>query len=87
MVDLDQQALASRGLSPSDVASAISQQNVILPPSETSRSHQRLSLAVNNSPDAIATIGEFPVKDVAGKSCSCRDIAHVTMDSNTRPIR
>ena len=31
MVDLDQQALASRGLTPSDVATAIQQQNVILP--------------------------------------------------------
>src|SRR6476661_1498427 len=31
MVDLDQQALASRGLSPSDVAAALQQQNVILP--------------------------------------------------------
>src|ERR1700759_1099522 len=31
MVDLDQQALASRGLSPSDVATATQQQTVILP--------------------------------------------------------
>jgi multidrug efflux pump subunit AcrB len=77
MVDLDQQALASRGLSPSDVASAISQQNVILPSGDVKIGTKDYSLAMNNSPDAIATISEFPVKNVAGQVVFVRDIAHV----------
>src|ERR1700737_2166889 len=77
MVDLDQQALASRGLSPSDVASAISQQNVILPSGDVKIGTKDYSLAMNNSPDAIATISEFPVKNVAGQVVFVRDIAPV----------
>jgi multidrug efflux pump subunit AcrB len=77
MVDLDQQALASRGLSPSDVAAAIQQQNVILPSGDVKMGTKDYSLAMNTSPDAIATINEFPVKDVAGQVVFVRDIAHV----------
>src|SRR6202045_1774635 len=77
MVDLDPQALGSRGLSPSDVASAISQQNVILPSGDVKIGTKDYSLAMNNSPDAIATISEFPVKNVAGQVVFVRDIAHV----------
>jgi multidrug efflux pump subunit AcrB len=77
MVDLDQQALASRGLSPSDVASAISQQNVILPSGDVKIGTKDYALAMNNSPDAISTVSDFPVKDVAGQVVFVRDIAHV----------
>jgi len=42
---------------------------------------------MNNSPDAIATIGEFPVKDVAGQVVFVRDIAHVHDGFQNRPIR
>jgi multidrug efflux pump subunit AcrB len=77
MVDLDQQALASRGLSPSDVATAISQQNVILPSGDVKIGTKDYSLAMNSSPDAISAINEFPVKDVAGQVVFVRDIAHV----------
>src|ERR1700682_2447910 len=52
MADLDQNALGSRGLSPSDVASAISQQNVILPSGDVKIGTKDYSLAMNNSPDA-----------------------------------
>src|SRR6266478_2171268 len=77
MVDLNQQALASRGLSPSDVAGAIQQQNVILPSGDVKIGTKDYSLAMNTSPDAIATINEFPVKEVAGQVVFVRDVAHV----------
>src|ERR1700680_4390412 len=67
MVDLDQNALGSRGLSPSDVATAIQQQNVILPSGDVKIGTKDYSLAMNNSPDAISAINEFPVKNVAGQ--------------------
>src|SRR6202047_330065 len=77
MVDLDQQALASRGLSASDVATAIQQQNVILPSGDVKIGTKDYSLAMNNSPDAISAINEFPVKNVAGQVVFVRDVAHV----------
>lgn len=77
MVDLDQQALASRGLSPSDVATAIQQQNVILPSGDVKMGAKDYSLAMNNSPNAIEAINDFPVREVAGQVVFVRDVAHV----------
>src|ERR1700720_2825091 len=77
MVDLDQHALASRGLSPSDVATAIQQQNVILPSGDVKVGTKDYALAMNNSPDAIAAINQFPVKQVTGQTVFVRDVAHV----------
>src|SRR6201990_1908134 len=77
MVDLDQQALASRGLSPADVATAIQQQNVILPSGDVKIGPKDYALAMNNSPDAIAAINQFPVKQVTGQTVFVRDVAHV----------
>src|ERR1700759_4989939 len=65
MVDLDQHALASRGLSPADVATAIQQQNVILPSGDVKIGPKDYALAMNNSPNAIEAINHFPVKEVA----------------------
>src|ERR1700745_920051 len=53
MGDLDQQALASRGLCALDVATAIQQQNVILPAGDAKIGAKDYSLAMNNSPNAI----------------------------------
>jgi multidrug efflux pump subunit AcrB len=77
MVDLDQQALASRGLSPSDVAAALQQQNVILPSGDVKIGAKDYALAMNTSPDAIEAINEFPVKEVGGRVVFVRDVAHV----------
>jgi multidrug efflux pump subunit AcrB len=77
MVDLDQQALQARGLSPSDVAQAIQRQNVILPSGDVKIGAKDYMLAANNSPDAIASINQFPVKKVDGRIVFVRDVAHV----------
>src|SRR5580698_215908 len=77
MVDLDQQALAARGLSPADVATAIQQQNVILPSGDVKIGPKDYALAMNASPSAIAAINQFPVKQVGGQSVFVRDVAHV----------
>jgi multidrug efflux pump subunit AcrB len=77
MVDLDQQALAARGLSPSDVATAIQQQNVILPSGDVKIGSKDYALAMNASPSAIAAINQFPVRQVGGQTVFVRDVAHV----------
>ncbi len=77
MVDLDQQALQSRGLSPADVSDALQHQNVILPSGDVKIGGKDYTLAMNNSPDVIAAINDFPVKQVNGKTVFMRDVAHV----------
>src|SRR6202012_4308159 len=62
---------------PSDVATAIQQQNVILPSGDVKIGTKDYSLAMNNSPNAIEAINHFPVKEVAGQVVFVRDVAHV----------
>src|ERR1700730_10700953 len=77
MVDLDQEALQSRGLTPADVTEALSHQNVIMPSGDVKIGSKDYAVAMNNSPDAIATINSFPIKEVNGKTIFVHDVAHV----------
>jgi multidrug efflux pump subunit AcrB len=77
MVDLDQRALQARGLSATDVATALQRQNVILPAGDVKIGTKDYVLTMNNSPDVIAEINDFPVKEVAGRMVFMRDVAHV----------
>lgn len=77
MIDLDQGALASHGLSAADVAKAIQQQNVIRPSGDVKIGTKDYAIAMNSSPDAIAAINQFPIKQVNGETVFVRDVAHV----------
>ena len=77
MADLDQEALQSRGLTPADVTEALQEQNVILPSGDVKIGSKDYAVAMNNSPDVIAAINDFPVKQINGKTVFVRDVAHV----------
>ncbi len=77
MADLDMQAMQARGLSPSDVSSALQRQNVILPAGDIKIGDKDYALAMNNSPDVIETINSFPIRQVQGRTVFMRDVAHV----------
>jgi multidrug efflux pump subunit AcrB len=77
MVSLDQQAMQARGLTPADVTSALSHQNVIMPSGDVKIGGKDYAVTMNNSPDAIAAINGFPVKEIDGKLVFVRDVAHV----------
>jgi multidrug efflux pump subunit AcrB len=77
MADLDSQALQARGLSASDVSSALQHQNVILPAGDVKIGDKDYALAMNNSPDVIESINAFPIKQVDGRTVFMRDVAHV----------
>ncbi|MGD0623851.1 MAG: efflux RND transporter permease subunit [Thermodesulfobacteriota bacterium] len=77
MADIDQRAMESRGLSPSDVGQALLRQNVILPAGDVKIGLKDYTLTMNNSPDIIDAINAFPIKEVDGKTVFMRDVAHV----------
>jgi multidrug efflux pump subunit AcrB len=77
MADLDLDALAARGLSASDVSTALQRQNVILPAGDVKIGDTDYTLAMNNSPDVIESINAFPIKQIAGHMVFMRDVAHV----------
>ena len=77
MADLDQRALQSRGLSPSDVSQALDRQNVILPAGDVKIGGKDYTLSMNNSPNIIDAINSFPIKEVDGRTVFMRDVANV----------
>jgi multidrug efflux pump subunit AcrB len=77
MADLDSQALQARGLSASDVSTALQRQNVILPAGDVKIGDKDYALTMNNSPDIIESINAFPIKQVDGRTVFMRDVAHV----------
>jgi multidrug efflux pump subunit AcrB len=77
MVDLNKDALQSRGLSPTDISEVLLKQNVILPSGDVKLGNRDYTVAMNNSPDLINAINSFPVTEVDGKMVFVRDVAHV----------
>jgi multidrug efflux pump subunit AcrB len=77
MADLDSRALQARGLSASDVSTALQRQNVILPAGDVKIGDTDYSLAMNNSPDLIEAINAFPIGQIDGRTVFMRDVAHV----------
>jgi multidrug efflux pump subunit AcrB len=77
MVDLDQEALQSRGLTPGDVAENLLRQNVIMPSGDVKIGSKDYSVVLNNSPTAVDELNSFPIKALNGRPIFLRDVAHV----------
>ncbi len=77
MVELDQQKLQSRGLSPTDVSNAIQRQNLIMPSGDVKIGNKDYAVTLNNSPDVISTINDFPIRQVGSQTIFLRDVALV----------
>jgi multidrug efflux pump subunit AcrB len=76
-VDLDLNALEARGLSPADVVSAISAQNVIAPSGTIKLDRFEYQVETNSAPTVVDALNSLPVKTVNGAIVYIRDVAHV----------
>ncbi|WP_457333793.1 efflux RND transporter permease subunit [Rhizobacter sp. P5_C2] len=80
-VDLDTAALQARGLSPADVVNAVNLQNLILPSGTAKFGATEYTVKMNGSPDAIAGLGDLPVRTSLSGNTSAttylRDVASV----------
>ena len=76
-IDLDPQALQSKGLSAEDVANALSAQNQIIPAGTAKIGQFEYDVKLNNSPSAVDELNNLPVKTVNGATIYMRDVAHV----------
>src|SRR5712692_9145688 len=77
MVDLDPNALYSYGLSPSDVSTAIGNQNLIIPAGTAKMGAQEYTIKLNSSPDVIAAFNDIPIRTVNGVPVYIKSVAHV----------
>lgn len=76
-VDLDTNALQSKGLSPSDVVNAISAQNLILPSGTSKIGQFEYDVDLNGSPQTVAELNDLPIKRVGNTTIYIRDVAYV----------
>lgn len=76
-VDLNIQALQSKGLSPIDVVNAISAQNLILPSGTSKIGQFEYDIDMNGSPKQVAELNELPIKTIGTNTIYIRDVAYV----------
>ena len=77
MVDLNTNALQSKGLSPVDVVNAISAQNLILPAGTSKIGNFEYDVDLNASPRSVRELNDLPIKNVGNTTIYIRDVAYV----------
>ena len=77
MVNLDPKALQSKGLSPTDVLSALAAQNVVQPGGTAKIGSAEYDVLVNASPNSLTGLSNLPIKTVGGTIIYLRDVATV----------
>ncbi len=80
MVDVDPQALAAKGLSTSDVVTALQASNVILPAGVARIGKMEYNVVLNSSPASVKEFDGIPIKVVGGQPVLLGDVAK-TSDS------
>ncbi len=76
-VDIDPKALLAKSLTPTDIISAISAQNLTLPSGTAKMGDTEFTVALNGSPSTIDGLNAIPVKTVNGATTYLREVAHV----------
>ena len=79
MVDTDPNLLYARHLSATDVSTAISQQNVILPAGTERMGDREYVMKTNSSPDDLSALNDLPVRAANGAVVYIKDVAQVHM--------
>jgi CzcA family heavy metal efflux pump len=77
-VNLDIPALQAKGLSPTDVISAVSAQNLVIPSGTVKIGPTEFNVDINGSPDTIAELNNIPVKTASGATIYVKDVAYVS---------
>jgi multidrug efflux pump subunit AcrB len=77
MVDLDTQALQSKGITPKDVADAVNANNLAFPTGVARIGGQEYTVSLNNTPATADAFNNIPIKVVGGATIYMKDVAQV----------
>ena len=77
-VDINPDALQARGLSPTDVVTALQNSNVIIPAGTARIGNIEYDVATNSSPSAIDQFRHIPIRVVGGEPVLLGDVANIT---------
>jgi CzcA family heavy metal efflux pump len=78
MINLDQNLMQAKGVSPTDVLAAVNQESLVLPSGTAKIGADEYDVRVNNSPRTEAELSEIPIKQVGGTTIYLRDVATVS---------
>ncbi|MFC6623883.1 MULTISPECIES: efflux RND transporter permease subunit [Sphingomonadaceae] len=76
-IDIDPEALRSKGLSASDVGAAIASQTQITPAGFAKIGGLQYNVRLNSAPESVEQLNNLPIKVVDGATIFMRDIAQV----------
>jgi len=77
MIDLNQNLLQSKGLSPQDVLNALTDQNLVLPGGTAKIDEFEYDVRMNSSPRTVAELNQLPIKQVGNSTVYLRDVANI----------
>ena len=77
VVDLNTTAMQARGISPSEVVTAVGSQNLILPAGTIKIGSLENDVDLNGSTQTIDELNNLPIKTVGTNTIYVRDVAHV----------
>ncbi|HYV39235.1 MAG TPA: efflux RND transporter permease subunit, partial [Gemmataceae bacterium] len=77
MVDLDTQALQSKGITAKDVADAVNANNLAFPTGVARIGAQEYPVSLNNTPETADAFNNIPIKVVNGATIYMKDVAQV----------
>jgi multidrug efflux pump subunit AcrB len=78
MVNLYPRLLQSKGLSPADIVTAVSQQSLVLPSGTMKLGPSEYDVRLNASPRTVAELNDLPIKQVGSSTIYLRDVAQVS---------
>ncbi|MDF3099876.1 efflux RND transporter permease subunit [Burkholderia sp. BCCIQ04A] len=76
-IDLDPQALQTKGLTPADIVNAVNAQNLVLPTGTAKMGQTEYRIDTNASADTVADISNLPVQTINGATTYLREVAAV----------
>jgi len=76
-VDLNQEAMQTYGISPTDITNAINNQNLILPAGTEKIGVYEYYVKLNSSPEIVTELNELPIRSANNSILYIRDVAHV----------
>src|SRR5271170_392549 len=78
MINMDQNLMQAKNISPSDVLNSVNAQNLILPSGTAKIAESELDVRVNVTPRTVTELGDLPIKQVGVKTIYLRDVARVS---------
>jgi CzcA family heavy metal efflux pump len=77
-INMDQNAMQSKGIAPGDILNAVALQNVVMPSGTIKIGESEYDVRTNGTPRTVDQIASLPIKQVPGTTIYLRDLASVS---------